>query len=67
VGRATTTAWSATLKKLIALATIESPHYREGTPVEVEVTVEAVRSRVPARVVRTPFFNPPRKTGTPAI
>ena len=30
---------------------------------EFEVTVEAVRYRVPATVVKTPFFNPPRKTG----
>jgi hypothetical protein len=28
----------------------------------MEVTVEAVRSRVNARVVRTPFFSPARKT-----
>jgi hypothetical protein len=26
------------------------------------VTVEAVRHRVPAMVVKTPFFNPSRKT-----
>jgi hypothetical protein len=31
----------------------------------MEVTVEAVRHRVPATVVKTPFFNPPRKTATP--
>jgi len=62
IGRATTTTWSPVLKKLIALATIEAPHFAEGTPVHVEVTVEAVRHRVPAIVVRTPFFNPARKT-----
>jgi hypothetical protein len=28
----------------------------------MEVTVEAVRHRVPATVVKLPFFNPPRKT-----
>jgi hypothetical protein len=28
----------------------------------MEVTVEATRHRAPARVVPTPFFNPPRKT-----
>jgi len=33
--------------------------------VQVEVTIEAVRHRVGARVVLTPFFNPPRKTATP--
>jgi aminomethyltransferase len=62
VGRATTTTWSPVLKKLIALATISSPHFVEGTELEFEVTVEAVRHRVPAKVVKTPFFNPPRKT-----
>ena len=32
---------------------------------QFEVTVEAVRHRVAATVVKTPFFNPPRKTATP--
>jgi aminomethyltransferase len=65
VGRATTTAWSPVLKKMIALATVDRPHYAHGTTVEIEVTVEAVRHRVRAAVVPTPFFNPPRKTATP--
>jgi len=67
VGRATTTTWSPVLKKLIALATIGAPHTADGTPLECEVTVEAVRHRVPAVVVKTPFFNPPRKTAMPAF
>jgi len=67
VGRATTTTWSPVLKKMIALATIASPHIAPGTSLECEVTVEAVRHRVPATVVKTPFFNPPRKTATPAV
>jgi aminomethyltransferase len=67
VGRATTTTWSPVLKKLIALATVAAPHFAEGTALELEVTVEAVRHRVPATVVKTPFFNPPRKTATPAF
>jgi len=62
IGRATTTTWSPVLKKLIALATIDAPHEAEGTAVEFEITVEAVRRRVPATVVKTPFFNPKRKT-----
>ena len=65
VGKATTTAWSPVLKEMIALATIERPHYAEATPLEMELTIEAVRHRVPATVVPTPFFNPPRKTATP--
>jgi aminomethyltransferase len=62
VGRATTTTWSPVLKKLIALATLDAPHTAPGTAVEFEITVEAVHHRVPAVVVKTPFFNPPRKT-----
>jgi aminomethyltransferase len=62
VGRATTTTWSPVLKKLIALATVDEPHAGDGTTLDFEVTVEAVRHRVPAVVVKTPFFNPPRKT-----
>jgi aminomethyltransferase len=67
VGRATTTTWSPVLKKMIALGTIDRPHYAEGTALEIEVTVEAVRHRVSAKVVATPFFNPPRKTATPPL
>lgn len=62
VGRATSTTWSPVLKKLIALATLASHAASPGSLVEVEVTVDAVRERVPAAVVKTPFFNPPRKT-----
>jgi aminomethyltransferase len=65
VGKATSTTWSPTLKKMIALATVARPSYAVGTRLEMEVTVEAVRHRVPATVVKTPFFNPPRKTATP--
>jgi aminomethyltransferase len=65
VGKATTTAWSPTLKRLIALATIDAPHFTVGTQVHIEITVEAVRQLARATVVKTPFFNPPRKTATP--
>lgn len=65
VGRATTTAWSPTLKRLIALATIDAPFFAEGTPLQIEVTIEATRHYVGATVVKTPFFNPARKTATP--
>jgi aminomethyltransferase len=64
VGRATSTTWSPTLKKMIALATVDRPHYAEGTQLQVEVTVEAVRHKVKATVVKTPFFDPKRKTST---
>jgi aminomethyltransferase len=62
IGRATSTTWSPTLKKLIALATVDAPHYAVGTPLQFEITVEAVRYKVKATVVKTPFFDPKRKT-----
>jgi aminomethyltransferase len=65
IGRATSTAWSPTLKRLIALATVDAPHFQPGTPVRVEVTVEGARHFVGARVVLTPFFDPARKTAAP--
>jgi aminomethyltransferase len=65
VGKATTTTWSPVLKRMIALATVDRPHSAAGTRLQIELTVEAVRYRVTAVVVPTPFFNPPRKTATP--
>ena len=65
VGRATTTAWSPTLKRLIALATIDAPHFTTGTAVRIEITIEGIRHFVGATVVATPFFHPPRMTATP--
>jgi glycine cleavage system aminomethyltransferase T len=67
VGRATSTTWSTTLKKLIALATLDAPHHAVGTRVQFEVTVEAARHACSAAVVKTPFFNPARKTSTPPL
>jgi aminomethyltransferase len=67
VGRATSTTWSTTLKKMIALATIDAPHYAIGTRLKLEITVDAVRHAATATVVKTPFFNPARKTAPPAL
>jgi aminomethyltransferase len=65
IGKATSTTWSPTLKKLIALATLKRAYAKIGTQLEIEITVEAVRHRVAATVVKTPFFNPKRKTAIP--
>lgn len=65
LGKATSTTWSPTLKKMIALATVKSEAAAPGTPVEIEITVEAVRHRVRAKVAKTPFYNPKRKTAVP--
>src|SRR6266481_3235404 len=65
IGKATSTTWSPLLKKMIALATLKREFVRTGTKIEVEITVEAIRHRVAARVVKTPFYNPKHKTATP--
>lgn len=65
IGKATSSTWSPVLKKMIALATIDSEFSKLGAALEFEVTVEAVRHRVGATVVKTPFFKPKRKTATP--
>jgi aminomethyltransferase len=66
IGKATSTTWSPTLKKMIALANVCREHSGPGTILHMEMTVEAVRHTVAAKVVPMPFFNPPRKTATPA-
>ncbi|HYT49018.1 MAG TPA: aminomethyltransferase family protein [Pyrinomonadaceae bacterium] len=65
VGKATSTTWSPVLKKMIALATVQSEFNKAGARIEIEITVEAVRHRVPATVVKTPFYNPKHKTAVP--
>ncbi|HWG48045.1 MAG TPA: aminomethyltransferase family protein [Candidatus Acidoferrales bacterium] len=65
VGKATSTTWSPLLKKMIALASIDTAHAQPGTRLQMELTVEAVRQKVTATVVKLPFFNPARKTKTP--
>ena len=67
IGKATSSTWSPILKKMIALATVQRPHTKPGTKLQFEVTVEARRHAVQATVVKTPFFNPKRKTATPII
>jgi glycine cleavage system aminomethyltransferase T len=51
---------------MIALASVGREHAAVGTLLQMEMTVEAVRHTVSAKVVPLPFFNPPRKTATPA-
>ncbi len=67
VGKATSTTWSPTLKKMIALACVNREQSSVGATLNIEITVEAVRHTVSARVVPLPFFNPARKTATPVI
>ena len=65
VGKATTTTWSPLLKKMIALASVETAHSRLNTSLQLEITIEAMRQNVTAKVVKLPFFNPERKTSVP--
>jgi aminomethyltransferase len=65
VGKATSTTWSPLLKKMIALASIESDHSRVGNQLQMEITIEGIRLKVGATVVKTPFFSPARKTAVP--
>jgi aminomethyltransferase len=67
IGRMTSSTWSPVLKQMIGLATIDSAFTGPGTRIEVEHTVDAVRHRVRATTVPTPFFNPKRKTQTPPV
>src|SRR5882762_6789353 len=62
VGKATSTTWSPLLKKLIALASVDTEHSKIDTKLQMEITIEAIRQRVTARVVKLPFFSPARKT-----
>ena len=65
IGKATTTTFSPLLKKLIALASVETAYSAPGTKLQMELTIEAQRLRTTATVVKLPFFNPPRKTAVP--
>jgi aminomethyltransferase len=65
VGKATTTAFSPLLKKLIALASVDTSHSKPGTKLQMELTIEAQRLKTTATVVKLPFFNAARKTSVP--
>jgi aminomethyltransferase len=67
IGKATSTTWSPTLKKMIALASVGRDHSSVGSTLNMEMTVESVRHTVSAKIVPMPFFNPPRKTAVPVI
>jgi aminomethyltransferase len=61
VGYATSGCWSPLLKKYLALAHIQAPHYDIGNRLELEITVEHRRQRAAASVAKLPFFDPARK------
>ena len=61
IGYATSGCWSPLLKRSLALAHVQSPHFAPGTAVELEVTVEHRRERANAIVRKLPFYDPERK------
>jgi aminomethyltransferase len=65
VGYATSGVWSPILKRYIALAHIKNGHSKEGTILNFELKVEHFRKLTPAKVVKTPFFDPERKRSCP--
>jgi aminomethyltransferase len=67
IGKATSTTWSPTMKKMIALASVSRENAAPGTELQMELTVEAVRHKVRATTTELPFFNPARKTATPVV
>jgi aminomethyltransferase len=60
VGKATSTTWSPTLKKMIALASLDAD-VRTGVPLEIEWSVEGERGRVRATAVDLPFLDLERR------
>ncbi len=65
VGQATSTTWSPTCKRYLALAQVRRPHNFLGTELKIEHTPLFERRTLPATVVEKPFFDPPRKRTTP--
>jgi len=43
---------------------VETAHSRLGDKLDLEITIESMRQNVSAKIVKLPFFNPPRKTAT---
>jgi aminomethyltransferase len=66
IGRANSWTWSPTLKRAIALGSVDRRYADTGKHLDVEWTVEGRRGTVPARVVDLPFFDPPRKKAVDA-
>ncbi|HMJ21577.1 MAG TPA: glycine cleavage T C-terminal barrel domain-containing protein, partial [Terriglobales bacterium] len=65
VGKATTTTWSPVLKKMIALASVDTQHSQLNAKLQMEITIEAIRQTATAKVVKMPFFSPERKVAVP--
>lgn len=60
-GYATSGAWSPTLKRNLALVTVQPTYQEIGTKLRFEVTIEYERRTIAATVVKKPCFDPERK------
>jgi aminomethyltransferase len=61
IGQATSGAWSPTLKKNLALASLKTADFSMGDTLYIEVTAEYERKKCPVTVSKPMFFNPDRK------
>ena len=61
IGRGTSGMWSPLLKKYIVIARIPPQYAKLGSRFFIEEVIEAKAFSIPARVVKMPFFDPPRK------
>jgi len=61
IGKTTSGMWSPLLKSYIVIARVKTQYAGLGANIFMEATVEGQRFAVPAKVVETPFFDPPRK------
>jgi aminomethyltransferase len=69
IGWVTSAMWSPSAKANIALATVDMPHGRVGDELQVEIYYQRAlkwnRQMARARVVKGPFWDPPRRRQTP--
>jgi glycine cleavage system aminomethyltransferase T len=61
IGRGTSGMWSPLLKKYIVIARVPPRYAKLGSRFFIEEVIEAKTFSIPATVVETPFFDPPRK------
>ena len=66
VGYATSGVWSPILKRYIAIAHVVAKYSKIVTILDFELKVEHFRKLTPAKIVKTPFFDPERKRSCPA-
>ena len=61
IGRGTSGMWSPLLKKYIVIARVPPRYATLGSSFFIEEMIEAKAFSIPSKVVKMPFFDPPRK------